>query len=371
LLLRRCYWKDNLDKIGKELGISYFDTFNNYWDMDETRASLEIARAVSDDGLIDILKKHKPGWYLSLMGFQGRYLSVSEDGVVGKEGAWDKVRQNVRTAFERWGDKAYGVLQAIVNKNGEAPFFTLVEEIYNVLGYGFYPSHLLPSLVPLRLVFKTGSNKYPAWTIPQETTPVVKEELLRFREVPKIRKKKPREKEPSISDRLLKLQLDIAALVDAIVEKRRNINFIFLGKYKTKFFRENEVAMTHIRKPCSSEEEFNNRIQSMAVLINEVERENLGKIVSVGQEGSLNLLEAILRSINPNFSPVLVKNLRNIITLRSKKFPTHADTPEFIGALRYFGFESFPPDWQELWEVVLRRYLESLELLEKELQTSF
>jgi hypothetical protein len=83
------------------------------------------------------------------------------------------------------------------------------------------PSYLLPRLQPLKLVFKTGSNKYPDWTIPPEIIPVVKEELDKFR-----RSLKPVTK-ISFTNRLLRMQQEISAIVDEIVEKRRYINQAF------------------------------------------------------------------------------------------------------------------------------------------------
>ena len=57
---------------------------------------------------------------------------------------------------------------------------------------------------------------------------------------------------------------------------------------------------------------------------------------------------------------IIIKNLRMIMILRSKKFPIHKDDPRLLEALSYFGFTSLPLDWQDLWEKVLMRYLDSL-----------
>ncbi len=122
-------------------------------------------------------------------------------------------------------------------------------------------------------------------------------------------------------------------------------------------FKENEQAINDIRKSCSNEEEFNNRIMNLATLINEME---VKKLVSKPcKEGTINFLEAFLEEKFPSFNKSIVKNLRQIITLRSKKHPIHKDDKEFIDAVQYFELE-FPPDWQELWERALSGYLESL-----------
>jgi len=52
-----------------------------------------------------------------------------------------------------------------------------------------------------------------------------------------------------------------------------------------------------------------------------------------------------------------------IMTLRSKKHPVHIDDPQYLNASSYFGFTDIPPDWQNLWGAVLKRYLETLQAL--------
>ncbi|MDI6655782.1 MAG: hypothetical protein QME59_07890, partial [Candidatus Hydrothermarchaeota archaeon] len=119
---------------------------------------------------------------------------------------------------------------------------------------------------------------------------------------------------------------------------------------------------------CANEEEFNNRIQSLTTLIDGIEIEGIKKYVDNALAGSVNLLEAFLGKHIPTYDDKIIKNFRNIVTLRSKKYPIHGDDPLFIEALQYFSFRNFPPDWGELWEVVLRKYLESLISLKESLE---
>jgi len=174
-LLMRYFWLDKIYKIGKDLGLPYFDKFSNYWEINHYQGALEIAKAINDDDLLKLVTKNRPKYGLSLGGFHGKYYTATETGELKLEGSWDLIRQNVRKALAKWGDKAYGVLQAIINKNGRATYFELIDEIERVLGYEYIPSYILPRLGPLGLVFKTGSNKYPDWTMPSEIIPVVQE----------------------------------------------------------------------------------------------------------------------------------------------------------------------------------------------------
>lgn len=360
LLLMRFFWLDDLFKIGKELNLDYFKKFANYWEINQYQAATEIARNIDDDKLIEFTRRHLPKYGLTLGGFHGKYYTASETGELRLEGSWDLVRENVRKALNKWGDRAYGILQALINKNGRATYFELIDEIEKVLGYEFVPSYLLPRLAPLNLVFKTGSNKYPDWTMPSEIIPVVQEELRNF--------KRPAQRRPvriTPTEKLFRLEREIGLLVDKIVQARRNLDLLFERKFGTNLFKQNELAINDIRKPCSNEEEFNNRIMSLTLLISEINTEKITALIKSKrpEPGSINLIEAFLSEVVPGFDLSITKNLRMIMTLRSKKYPIHKDDPALLDALSYFGFTSLPPDWQELWQTVLQRYLNSLQSL--------
>ena len=359
-LLMRFFWLDVLFKIGKELHLRLFDKVSNYWEINQYQAATEIAKNIDDNKLLELTKKYIPRYGLRLGGFHGKYYTATETGELRFVDSRHLIRTNVQKALDKWGDKAYGLLQALIIRNGRASYFDLIDEIEKVLGYEFIPSYLLPRLGPLNLVFKTGSNKYPDWTMPSEIIPVVQEELRSFKRP--VRRPRPRET-PSI--RLLRIEKETSAIVDEIVEVRRNINLLFEQNFKTRFFKQNEMAVNDIRKPCSNEEEFNSRIMSLALLISEIETQSVLKLIksSKPEPGSINILEAFLDENSPNYDKTIIKNLRVMMTLRSKKYPIHRDDPAFIDALNYFGFTGLPPDWQELWEGVLQRYLDSLRAL--------
>lgn len=169
------------------------------------------------------------------------------------------------------------------------------------------------------------------------------------------------DEEKSNSIKIPQSDRDINDIVDEIIRKRRDINIIFNNSFKTNLFKDHEMAILDIGKPCSNEGDFNNRIQSLNTLIDEMHIKKLGECVDINKNGSVNILETFLEIKLPNYDTTIITNLRNIVILRSKKFPIHKDDPKFIKALSYFGFQNFPPDWEELWKVVLKKYLESLE----------
>jgi hypothetical protein len=182
LLLMRFYFRDEVCKIGKALRLPYFNQFENYWDMEHYQGALEISKAIADESLSKLIKENPPKYGLSLGGFQGKYYTATEKGEVRLTGSWEDVRKNVHKVLDKWGEKGYGVLQAIINKDGRASYFDIIDEIEKVLGYEYVPSYLLPRFSPLKLVFKTGSKRYPDWTMPTEIVPVVQEELTVYKE---------------------------------------------------------------------------------------------------------------------------------------------------------------------------------------------
>lgn len=127
-------------------------------------------------------------------------------------------------------------------------------------------------------------------------------------------------------------------------------------------FKESEQAIIDMGLQCENEDDFNNRIQALSTLIDRIETNEIKKHMGCMKKGSVNIIEEILKKEVPNYDRMIVIILRNIIKLRSKKFPIHSDDPEFIEALGYFDF-TYPPDWKRLWEKVLSEYYKSLELL--------
>ena len=359
-LLMRFFWLEDLFKIGKELRLPFFDSVSHYWKMNQYQAAAEIANNVDDNKLLSLTKKHIPRYGLRLGGFHGRYYTATETGELKFEDSHNLIKANVRKALSKWGDKAYGILRALVIKKGKSTYFELIDEIERVLGYEYVPSYLLPRLGPMKLVFKTGSNKYPDWTMPSEIIPTVENELTKFKRP--VHVTRPR---TTLSQRLLKMERDISSIVNEIVSARRSLNLIFASRYETKLFKQNESAITDIRKLCSNEEEFNNRILCMALLIDGIETKNVKGLIKHRQpkHGSVNIIEAFLEEVAPNYDRVIIRNLRIIISLRSKKYPVHPDHPKFLDALKGLGFEGISLDWQELWEKVLLKYLESLQKL--------
>lgn len=358
-LLMRLYWQDRIYSIGRGLKLPFFESLSDWFSMNHYQGALEIARNMDDRKLVEILSENVKPYGVILSGFQGKYYTMDETGRLSFKSSQENVRKNVQSALAKWGEKAYGVLQAIINKNGRASYFDMVDEIGKVLGYEFLPSHILPGMSPKKLIFKTGSNKYPDWTMPSEIIPVVQEEIRSFKRP--AHQHKPRSMPTGNLVRQIR-QMD--AIVDKITDARRNLDVVFESKFKSRLLKQNETAANDLRKQCSNEGDFNNRILSLALLIDGIENEFIVKLLKNKPEaGSINALEKLLEERVIDYEKTAIKNLRMIITLRSKRYPVHNDDPRYLDALSYFGFSGPQPDWQDLWETILDRYLDSLNLL--------
>lgn len=120
-------------------------------------------------------------------------------------------------------------------------------------------------------------------------------------------------------------------------------------------------AIFQIAKPCRSESEFTENIAALSLLIDQINVNDIKKIVD-GKEGSINILEAFLREKFREYPSEIISNLRDIKVMRSKKFPTHPTDSRFIEVVVRLT-EKYPPNWPELYSKALEMYKDSLEKL--------
>jgi 20S proteasome alpha/beta subunit len=149
--------------------------------------------------------------------------------------------------------------------------------------------------------------------------------------------------------------------VEKIVTLRENINDLFNAKFKFKLFSPNEKAIFQIMKPCRSEGEFTSNVAALALLVEQMNVTEMKK-VSKEKEGSINILEDYLRQYLKEFPSEIIAVFRDIMTMRSKKFPIHTTDPKFVDVvIRMTG--QYPPLWTDLYIRTLNAYRESLNKL--------
>jgi len=153
------------------------------------------------------------------------------------------------------------------------------------------------------------------------------------------------------------------------VESRNYLDINFKNRFGVRLFRpltDDSVALVDLVKPCQNARDFAIKIQALAGLIDRINESEVRKIIQDKEKqqqlkGSVNLLEQIVRENYPNYPRHIISNLRNLMSLRSKIYPTHATSSEILVVLRNFGIDNYPmEDWEEGWRKVLRLCSNSL-----------
>ncbi|WOI40127.1 MULTISPECIES: hypothetical protein [Bacillus] len=154
----------------------------------------------------------------------------------------------------------------------------------------------------------------------------------------------------------------VGTIVEEIVEARRAINTNFKAIRVKEVFESNEKVI-YLLKPCNTESDFNNFILILAGIIDK-DLPKFNNIVTLpdDRKGSINAFEQYLKDTygEGGFNQNIIQNLRDIMVLRSKKFPTHSDTPDWIKKVNTLGFDFPVNDWGGLSFKCLELYLESL-----------
>ena len=72
------------------------------------------------------------------------------------------------------------------------------------------------------------------------------------------------------------------------------------------------------------------------------------KKAAEGKEGSINVLEEFAARNIQGFPSEVIQDFRDIMTLRSKKFPIHVTDPKFVEiVIKIMGV--YPPSWSDLY----------------------
>jgi hypothetical protein len=139
------------------------------------------------------------------------------------------------------------------------------------------------------------------------------------------------------------------------VESRNYLDVNFKSRFGISLFQpltDDSVAIIDLAKPCLNQRDFALKIQALAGFIDRINEKELKEIIK-GKEkeklnGSINVLEQFLKEHFQNYPRYIISNLRNLMSLRSKMYPTHATAAEIIVILGNFGFNKYPlDDWEE------------------------
>lgn len=159
-------------------------------------------------------------------------------------------------------------------------------------------------------------------------------------------------------------------------EYRTYLDIVFKDCFGTRLFKslpDDCIAVVDSIKPCQNARDFALKIQALAGIIDRINENEIRKFIKDKEKqqlkGSINILEQILKENVPNYPRHAISNLRNLMSLRSKMYPTHITSAEILVVLRNFGINRYPlEDWEKGWRKILALCSNSLGDLVKAMQ---
>ena len=170
LLIRRIYPAVDIFQIGKQQALPFFDQYVNAWECDPDEAALEIAKSLEDKKLLEVVRKHPPRSYVV---FRGAYYTF-EDSTLTLNGVAERVHAGIKETQRKYGLTVAGLLKAMVLAGGSFG----AKELRESARLKVNPYAVLERLEQLKIVEPTYHGEtYREWRIPEETVPLVREEL--------------------------------------------------------------------------------------------------------------------------------------------------------------------------------------------------
>lgn len=164
--------------------------------------------------------------------------------------------------------------------------------------------------------------------------------------------------------------------VQAFVRNRKYLDINFRNRFNTRFFTslpDDCLAVVDSVKPCQNEEQFVMKVQALAGMLDRIEESDVRKLIKTEEKkqmkGSISMLEQILIENVSGYPKYAIRNLKNLMSLRSKMYPAHATSCEILVILQNFGIGKYPlEDWGRGWRKILTLCSNSLGELVKALQ---
>lgn len=170
LLLQQVFSRGQLYKIGKTLGISYFKTAQSRWNIEISKASLEISLNIDDEQLKSLFDTNSPReWEI----FRGQYYTF-KDGEFKLEGAWKEIQAGIAQARKKYGNVVVIVLKHLLESNNGCSIPDIAKNLKEKTNL----QSILADLEKLKVVTTSyQSRRSREWMILEETTPIIRETL--------------------------------------------------------------------------------------------------------------------------------------------------------------------------------------------------
>jgi hypothetical protein len=128
-----------------------------------------------------------------------------------------------------------------------------------------------------------------------------------------------------------------------------------------------ERPLLDMYKNAKSAEDFRARIQSLGIIVKDLNRAVLAKVAAVADPkgvGDFILLEKALSSIAPVGEVSAIGTTFKQINSLRQGYPTHGDnTDRFLQAHKHFGLSYPIADFSAAWEIILGRYFDAMKEL--------
>jgi len=149
-----------------------------------------------------------------------------------------------------------------------------------------------------------------------------------------------------------------------IVNTIKSCNLLFKHLTDTPLFREDIEAVNGLHVPCQNEEDFLVKLGGLKTLF-EVDLDPIRlKLKDFKKDWKLlKLVEQWFCENHLAYDKNMFQTWRDIIDLRDASFPYHPTDTRIVGLLRSFG-HSFPVQYAKLYDSILDKFLESLNLLQ-------
>lgn len=152
------------------------------------------------------------------------------------------------------------------------------------------------------------------------------------------------------------------------VEYRDYLDINFKALFGVRLFNslpEDCMAVTRFITPCRCSEDFSIKIQSLAGIIDRMNTNKIRPKIKDKEKqtlnGSVNILEQILKENVPDYPSTAISNLRELMALRSSLHPAHVNSSKIFGILRNLGIDKYPlDDWEKGWRLILTLCSDSL-----------
>ena len=165
----------------------------------------------------------------------------------------------------------------------------------------------------------------------------------------------------------LRKYMETLTLARSITNAIKHCNLLFRDLTKVPFlFREDIQAISVLHQPCFDANDFPIKLGGLAELF-QVDPKKwepiLEKFDPKMKRGSTLLIKWLDEQKIP-YDRDKVKVWNAIIDLRNASFPFHPTTRKLIKLVQFFG-QSFPINYVEFYESVLKMFLDSLEMLQR------